>query len=260
MPPAGIKTETPTATPTYLWTNRVGISHSKGRIIHHLGMMDHHSVSSIRFHPFSWRIHHGMIPFFTWTTKTHSPSNSNWWGWWTTSSSAKLLIGSNQSHDYSWLLMMLMEDPVAKRCSLLFFFWKLSVTRWRLGLFVSDGWGEVLETHTHTQFLPLLQRKWYVTWPKISDLEAIGIHTHDSHPVKIRLVIWQFSGWKFAPRSSLVRETGINISKIYVRLLQSPRHSTGQHAMMTLRQETIAREFVVNQVFAEESRNHATES
>ena len=36
--------------------------------------------SSIRFHPFSWRIHHGMIPFFTWTTKTHSPSNSNWWG------------------------------------------------------------------------------------------------------------------------------------------------------------------------------------
>lgn len=67
--------------------------------------------------------------------------------------------------------------------------------------------------HTHTQFLPLLQRKWYVTWPKISDLEAIGIHTHDSHPVKIRLVIWQFSGWKFAPRSPLVRETGSTFQK-----------------------------------------------
>ena len=115
-----------------------------------------------------------------------------------------------------WLLLIVDDvDGGSSRQTMFFvvFFWKLSVTRWRLGLFVSDGWGEVLETHTHTQFLPLLQRKWYVTWPKISDLEAIGIHTHDSHPVKIRLVIWQFSGWKFAPRSSLVRETGSTFQK-----------------------------------------------
>lgn len=69
------------------------------------------------------------------------------------------------------------------------------------------------------------------TWPKISDLEAIGIHTHDSHPVKIRLVIWHPRVKLCSSLAARARNRS-NISKIYVRLLQSPRHSTGQHAMI----------------------------
>ena len=77
------------------------------------------------------------------------------------------------------------------------------------GLFVSDGNREVLETHKKS---PLFAEKWYQHDPKISDLEAIGIHTHDSHPVKFRLVIWH-PRWKFAPRSPPVRETGSTFQK-----------------------------------------------
>ena len=190
MPPAGIKTETPTATPTYLWTNRGWYISFKRKDYSSFEDDGSSLRSSIRFHPFSWRIHHGMIPFFTWSTKTHSPTNSNWWGgelhqvlrsYWSGPTKAMITLDC-------WWCWCRIQSPW---CSLLFFFGSRE-TRWRFWV-VRLGWDR-WSFGKKTQFLPLFAEKWYVTWPKISDLEAIGIHTHNSHPVKIRLVIWHPRG------------------------------------------------------------------
>lgn len=109
--------------------------------------------SSIRFHPFSWRIHHGMIPFFTWTTKTHSPSNSNWWGgelhqvlrsYWSGPTKAMITL------DCRWCWCRI-QSPW---CSFLFFL-EASVEIFRLGC---SSRMETVKFWKHTKNLHFLQR------------------------------------------------------------------------------------------------------
>lgn len=176
MTPAGIKTETPTTTPTYLWTNRVGISHSKGRIIHHLRMMDHHSDHLSVFIHF----HEGFT--MGWFHSSHEPPRpiAQPTATGEVVNYIKFCEAIDRVQPKPWLLLIVDDVDVgsSRRDVLCCFFWKLCNTMTTTGLFVSDGESEVLGK---TTIPPRICREVVPTWTKISDLEAIGIHTHDSH-------------------------------------------------------------------------------
>ena len=177
MPPAGIKTETPTATPTYLWTNRVGISHSKGRIIHHLRMMDHHSDHLSLFIHF----HEGFT--MGWFHSSHEPPRPIAQATATGEvvNYIKFCEAIDRVQPKPWLLLIVDDVDVGssrRDVRAVVFFWKLCNTMTTNGFFASDGvwWNFGEKTHNSSTFA----EKWYQHDPKspiLRLLEAI-LTTH----------------------------------------------------------------------------------
>lgn len=207
MTPAGIKTETPTTTPTYLWTNRVGISHSKGRIIHHLRMMDHHSDHLSVFIHF----HEGFT--MGWFHSSHEPPRpiAQPTATGEVVNYIKFCEAIDRVQPKPWLLLIVDDVDVgsSRRDVLCCFFWKLCNTMTTTGLFVSDGESEVLgkkhNSSTNLQRSGTNMNQNLRSWGHWNPYSRLTYFLSASSS--------DIPGWKFAPRSPLVRETGSTFQK-----------------------------------------------